>query len=177
MKILVLQGSPHKQGSSNLLASEFIKGAKENNHQVEIFDVAHANLHPCLGCDYCNMSGPCVQKDDMSELKEKIIDSDVLVFVTPLYYFGMSAQLKIMVDRFYSFNGYLTSLHKKAVLIGAAWNSASDTMDDLASHYQTICDYLSFDNLGMVLGLGCGTVSMTQRTKYMDEAYRLGKSI
>ena len=74
MKILVLKGSPHKNGSSNLLADEFIKGAKENNHQIEEFDVAHANIKPCLGCDHCGMNGPCIQKDDIASLKGLIDD-------------------------------------------------------------------------------------------------------
>lgn len=101
MNILVIESSPHKHGSSNLLAEEFIRGAKERGHQVEIFDAARADLHPCLGCDACGMSGPCVQKDDMAQLREKILASDMAVFVTPLYYFGMSAQLKTVIDRFY----------------------------------------------------------------------------
>lgn len=177
MKILVLKGNPHKNGSSNLLADEFIKGAKENNHQIEEFDVAHANIKPCLGCDHCGMNGPCIQKDDMASLKEKILESDMLVFVTPLYYFGMSAQLKLVIDRFYSFNGRLTSKPIKSVLIAAAWNQADDTMDDLLAHYRTICNYLDFDNQGEILGLGCGTVSMTRNTVYLKQAYQLGKKI
>lgn len=178
MKVLVLEGSPHKKGSSNLLADEFIKGVKENNHQVEVFDMAHANIKPCLGCDYCGMNGPCVQKDDMEEiLKTKIMESDLLVFVTPLYYFGMSAQMKLMIDRFYSFNGKLTAKPIKSVLIAAAWDQAKNTMTDLSSHYQTICNYLHFDNLGEILGLGCGTPEMTKRTKYPKLAYELGKTI
>ena len=177
MKILVLKGSPHKNGSSNLLADEFIKGAKENNHQIEEFDVAHANIKPCLGCDHCGMNGPCIQKDDMASLKEKILESDMLVFVTPLYYFGMSAQLKLVIDRFYSFNSRLTSKPIKSVLIAAAWNQADDTMDDLLTHYRTICNYLDFDNQGEILGLGCGTVSMTRNTVYLKQAYQLGKKI
>lgn len=90
MKILVLESSPHKNGSSNLLAERFMQGATEAGHTVTVFDAARANLHPCLGCDACGMAGTCCQKDDMAELKEKILDTDMLVFVTPLYYFGMS---------------------------------------------------------------------------------------
>lgn len=66
MDILVIESSPHKHGSSNLLAEEFIRGAKEDGHAVAVFDAGHASLHPCLGCDACGMSGPCVQKDDMA---------------------------------------------------------------------------------------------------------------
>lgn len=57
MKILVIKSSPHKKGSSNLLADNFIQGAEEKGHQVTVFDAGHADLHPCLGCGACGMSG------------------------------------------------------------------------------------------------------------------------
>ena len=111
MKILVMESSPHKHGSSNLLAAEFIRGATEAGHQTQVFDVARSDLRPCLGCDACGMSGSCVQKDGMEELRRRILASDMVVFVTPLYYFGMSAQLKTAIDRFYSFNDELSAKH------------------------------------------------------------------
>lgn len=178
MKILVVLGSPHKKGSSNLLAEQFITSAVEQGgHDIEIVDIAHANIHPCLGCDYCAMNGLCCQKDDMENIKVQIMNSDMIVFVTPLYYFGMSAQLKMFIDRFYSFNGELTSKHMKSALIAAAWNNNGHTMDDLYRHYQTLCDYLNFEDMGTVLGLGCGTVAMTQNTQYPRMAYELGKQL
>lgn len=57
MKIIVLEGSPHKKGSSNMLAEKFIKGAEEAGHTVEVLDVAHMDMHPCLGCEHCGMNG------------------------------------------------------------------------------------------------------------------------
>ena len=101
MKILVVYGSPHKKGSSYLLANEFIKGVQENHHEVTVFDVAHHHIAPCLGCDHCGMNGPCIQNDDMSQLRKDMLDHDMIVFVTPLYYFGISAQLKAAIDRIY----------------------------------------------------------------------------
>ena len=177
MNILILQGSPHKNGSSNTLAKEFIKGAKENRNEIEIIDIAHMNLNPCMGCDCCGMNGKCIQNDDMSIVKNAIRRADMIVFVTPLYGFGMSAQLKIMIDRFYSFNNELTSYNKKSILIATAWSSSKNTMKDLFNHYLTLCEYLHFDNVGSILGLGCGTVDMTRRSKYANEAYALGKRV
>lgn len=177
MKILVIESSPHKNGSSNMLAEQFIRGAKEAGHTVTVFDAAKAEIHPCLGCDVCGMSGPCCQNDDMAGLKEQILGSDMAVFVTPLYYFGMSAQLKKVIDRFYSFNGKLSAKGLKTALIVAAWDSRDWTMRDISSHYQTLCKYLNFENQGMVLGFGCGTVSMTEKSSYLQEAYKLGKSL
>ena len=177
MKILVIESSPHKHGASNMLADNFIRGAEDAGHQVKVFDVARAALHPCLGCNACGMSGPCIQKDDMAELREQLLASDMAVFVTPLYYFGMSAQLKTVIDRFYSFNGKLTAKNLKTALIAAAWDSNDWTMKDIKNHYETLCRYLNFEDQGQILGTGCGTVSMTKNTVFPKQAYALGKSL
>ena len=160
-----------------MLAEHFIRGAQEKGHQLEVFDAGHRQIHPCLGCDACGMDGICCQKDDMAQLKQLILDGDMVVFVTPLYYFGMSAQLKAVIDRFYSFNGRLTSKGVKTALIAAAWDSNDWTMKDLEAHYDTLCRYLSFDSKGKILGTGCGTVSITARSPFMKKAYDLGRSL
>lgn len=175
MHILVIESSPHQHGSSNLLASEFIRGAQESGHQVTIFDAGHADLHPCLGCGACGMSGPCIQKDDMADLRGHMLAADMVVFVTPLYYFGMSAQLKMVIDRCYSFNGQLTARHLKTALIAAAWDSDDWTMQNLENHYRTLCQYLNFQDQGMILGIGCGTLNMTKQSPFPQQAYELGK--
>ena len=177
MKILVIESSPHQHGSSNMLAGEFIRGAKESGHEVTVFDAGHADLHPCLGCGACGMAGPCVQKDDMAALQEQLMASDMAVFVTPLYYFGFSAQLKTVIDRFYSIKGQLTAKGLKTALLVAAWDSNDWTMRDIQAHYETLCRYLNFQNQGEVLGVGCGTVEMTKRTRFPQEAYALGKRL
>ena len=60
MKVVVLRGSPHKNGSSNLLAGEFVRSAEEAGHRVQVLDTAHRKMHPCLGCGHCRMDGECV---------------------------------------------------------------------------------------------------------------------
>lgn len=177
MKITALEGSPNKHGSSNLLAESFIKGAMEAGHTVEIIDAAHANLNPCRGCVCCGYEGPCVQKDDMEKFRNQILSSDMMVFVTPLYYYGMSAQLKTLVDRFCAINSSITAKHMKSALITAAWNSDDWTFDALEAHYRTLVKYLSFKDMGMILGYGCGTVPMTERSIYPERAYEFGKSL
>ena len=179
MRILIVTSSPHNKGasSSNLLAEHFAQGAAEAGHGVQTFDAGHANLRPCLGCDHCGMAGPCVHKDDMATARAAILACDMLVFVTPLYYFGMSAQLKTLIDRFYAFNGELAAKRLKTALIAAAWDANDWTLRDLAAHYQTLCRYLNFQDMGMILGAGCGTPAMTAASAFPARAFALGRSL
>lgn len=177
MKIVLLEGSPNKHGSSNLLADCFKQGAEEAGHTVEIIDAAHADIHPCTGCIHCGYEGPCVQKDDVEQFRKQILDADMMVFVTPLYYYGMSAQLKALIDRFCAFNSSIQSKHMKSALIAAAWNSDSWTFEALESHYKTLVRYLNLTDMGMVLGKGCGSPAMTKHSPCTQQAYELGNRL
>lgn len=177
MKIVVLMGSPNKNGSTNILVQEFVKGASEAGHSAKVFDIAHANIGVCGGCVACGYNGPCVKKDNMEALKPEILSADMIVFATPLYYYGMSAQLKTVIDRFCAINGSIQAKNMRSALLAVAWNSDNWTFDALTSHYQTLVKYLNFDDCGMILGKGCGTPSMTARSKYPQLAYELGKNL
>ena len=177
MKIMVLEGSPNKGGSSNLLATEFIRGAKAAGHLVQTVDAAHAEIHPCTGCIHCGYEGPCAQKDDMNRIREMILDVDMLVFVTPLYYYGMSAQLKTLIDRFCAFNSSIQRKRMKSALLAVAWNDDNWTFEALEVHYKTLVRYLNLMDMVMVLGAGCGTPEMTRRSKFPKLAYELGKRL
>ena len=107
MKIVVLTGSPRKNGNSAYLAEQFIKGAEEKGHEVFRFDCAFKQVEPCRACNRCGMDGPCIHNDDFQELSPHLIDADMVVFATPMYYFGVSAQMKRVIDRFYAINGQI----------------------------------------------------------------------
>ncbi len=177
MNILVIEGSPHSRGSSNLLATNFIQGATEAGNKVEVIDVGHANLHPCIGCDFCGMDGSCSQRDDMAEFRVKILSTDMAVFVMPLYYFGIPAQMKMFIDRWYAFTTRLTSRELKTALICAAWDDENWTFKSLSLHYKTLCRYMHFKSLGEIYAGGCGNVSMTQESRWPKKAYEFGKSL
>ena len=177
IRIVILKGSPNENGSSNMLADEFSKGAAEAGHEIVEIDVAHSNISPCIGCIHCGYEGTCVLNDDMDIFRQEILKADMLVFVTPLYYYGMSAQLKIFIDRFCSRNFSIQQKHMKSVLLTVAYNSDDWTFDALESHYNTLVKYLNFQDCGRVLGYGCGTPSMTKFSNYPKEAYVLAKSL
>ena len=177
MKIVVLQGSPNKRGSTNILVTEFIRGAQESGHSTERFDLADMNLNPCTGCVACGYEGPCIQQDDNEKIRTAILNADMIVFATPLYYYGMSAQLKTAVARYCAYNSSITRKHMKSALLTVAWNNDTWTFDALESHYRTLVRYLELQDQGMVLGRGCGTPSMTKHTQYPKMAYELGKRL
>lgn len=121
MNIVVITGSPHKKGTSALLADEFIQGAKENGHSIYRFDTAHECVHPCIGCDVCGCGKiPCVFRDSMNELYPKLLEANMVVFVSPLYYHAMSSQIKMAIDRFHGIDDLLRGKAKKAMLIMTA---------------------------------------------------------
>ena len=177
MKIVILFGSPNRSGSTGILTDEFTKGAEEKGHEVERIDVCHMNVHPCLGCVKCGYEGPCVQKDDVELIRQNLLRADMVVFATPLYYYGMSAQLKAVVDRFCAYNSSLNRRHLKSALLTVAWNADDWTFEALEAHYRTLVRYINFEDRGMVLGYGCGSPSMTKRSIYPEQAYRLGLSL
>lgn len=177
MRIVVLMGSPNRRGSTSILVESFVRGASDAGHSCEVIDVCHADIHPCAGCVACGYEGPCTQKDDVQGIRAKLLSSDMVVLATPLYYYGMSAQLKAMVDRFCAFNSSLNRKHLRSALLAVAWNADDWTFEALRAHYRTLVRYLNLDDEGMVLGYGCGTPSATRRSKYPDEAYRLGRGL
>ena len=177
MRIVVLMGSPNRNGSTSILVENFVKGATEAGHDCEVIDVCHADVHPCTGCVACGYEGQCVQKDDVEMIRAKLLASDMVVLATPLYYYGMSAQLKTVVDRFCAYNSSLNSRRLKSALLTVAWNADDWTFEALEAHYKTLVRYINFDDKGMILGYGCGSPALTQRSRYPEEAYKLGRGV
>ena len=176
MKILVITGSPRKNGNSNTLADFFVKGATEAGHEVVRFDAAFKKVHPCIGCNHCGMNGPCVFKDDFEFIREHIVDADMVVFATPMYYFGISAQLKAVIDRFYAINGQI-HVPKKAALFMTYANSAASQAVPIKSHYEVLIRYLGWSDAGQIIVPGVWPVGAINGTKYPELAFQLGKNI
>lgn len=99
-KILILSASPRRNGNSDILCSQFALGAGEAGHIVEKVFLKDKHIKYCSGCYTCEKTnGVCAYKDDMPEILQKMIDADVLVLSTPVYFYCMNAQLKTVIDR------------------------------------------------------------------------------
>ncbi len=101
MRILVLNGSPRSKGNTKQMVEAFREGAEAAGHQV---DVCRMKINGCLACEYCHSkgNGTCIQKDDMQTIYELLKEAEMLVIASPIYYHGVSGQLKCVLDRFYS---------------------------------------------------------------------------
>ena len=99
-KVLVLSASPRKGGNSDLLCDQFMQGAQTAGHSVEKILLKDKKIKYCTGCGACyNLGKGCSQKDDMSEVLEKMIAADVIAMATPVYFYTMNAQMKTLIDR------------------------------------------------------------------------------
>lgn len=177
MKIVVLTGSPRRDGNTNYLADRFIAGAQENGHEVFRFDCAAHKVAGCMTCNRCGMDGECVLKDDFSTVRPHLIAADMVVFVTPMYYFGFSSQLKSVIDRFYAINGRIKGASKKTAFLMAYADTAESEAQPMLLHYRTLARYLGWEDLGTVVAPGVWTAGAVRNTRYGEEAYQLGKSV
>ena len=177
MKIVVLTGSSHKKGTSALLADAFIAGAEAAGHSVTRFDCAFLHIGGCRGCDACRKSGGvCVQRDDMAEILQAMIDADVLVLATPVYFYSIDAQLKAAIDRFYAANAQLMGGKKAALLVTCA-DPVPETVAVARAHYDAICRYLGWQDAGVLEGLGLSTRADAEASTYPTQARALGASL
>ena len=104
MNILVLNGSPRPNGNTAQMINAFREGAVASGNKVDVINVCRKKIAGCLACEYCHTKGggQCVQKDDMQEVYDLLRDAEMLVLASPVYYHGLSGQLKCTIDRFYA---------------------------------------------------------------------------
>ena len=118
MKVLVLNGSP-RRGNSLTAIHAFEDGAKAK-HNVEIVDTYKLNVGPCLGCGACQCQNGCVAKDDSNMIVDKIVEADVVVFVSPVYWWGITAQLKMVIDKCYCRGMQLKDKKVGVIIVGGS---------------------------------------------------------
>lgn len=179
MKILILCGSSHKNGTTNALAEALISGIDQSRHEVEKIQLAEKKIAPCLGCEYCKRNaGACAQKDDMAALLPAVLAADVIAFVSPIYYFGFNAQLKAVIDRFYAVNARLKlQTQKKAILLTAGGGKEEWIPDGIFANYHTMLRYLNWTSLGQICALNCHVKDQLAQTTCLEQAKELGRSL
>jgi len=178
LKIVVITGSAHAKGTSAYLADRFIQGAMEAGHSVTRFNAAFEKYHYCTGCDKCKGAGKCIFSDTVEQkLMQPLLEADVVALITPLYYYTFSAQIKGVIDRFYSHAKDQKLKGKNALLMATAYNSSEDTMPALVKNYQAILKTLDWQDAGQVLAIGCGARSLIESSKFGGQAYEIGKKL
>lgn len=179
-KIVVLNGSPRKNGNTSALVREFTKGAESVGNTVTEFFLNSMDIHGCLGCfgGRSSRECPCVQKDDMSQIYPAVKKCDVVVLATPLYYWNMSGQLRMAVDRLFALEegdgNFLRGNGKASALLMAAEGNG---FEDMALYYDHLMGHLRWENLGHVLAGGNMSVGDIEGKPELKEAYELGRSI
>ena len=145
MNILLISGSPRKNGNTNTLLEELTAGILEaGKHSVKTVDVTRMKIAPCLGCDGCKRGEKiCVQKDDSQLLMNEMRQADYIVFATPVYWWGMTAQLKLAIDRLYADSSVLKGKPIGLIVTGA------DALDSpqyrlIREQFQCMADYVGF---------------------------------
>lgn len=175
--IVVLVGSVRKNGNTELLAQSFVEGAKEKN-EVSVVSVADYKVNPCTGCNCCfsRENHQCVQQDDMENIYEKLKDADLVVVASPAYFYGISAQLKAIVDRLH--NPIRDEFHIKKLallLVGAA--TLPELFDAIRVQYQMVLKFFNMKDAGMVLVQGVKEIGDIKGHPALQEAYDLGAAI
>lgn len=177
-KVLILMGSPRRNGNTNILCDEFARGTEDAGHTVEKINVVDKKVNGCLGCNGCQRNGGiCVQKDDMTEIYQKILYADVIVLASPVYYYTWTAQLKAVIDRTYAM---LSTMHNKTFYMISACASPDESWCQMM--IESFRNYLgcydeSVKEGGYVFGLDTTDIGTVKTKDSMKKAYEMGKEV
>lgn len=177
-KVLILSGSPRKRGNSDILCDEFAKGALAAGNEVEKIFVAEKKIAMCKGCYFCkDNGGGCVFNDDMGDILQKIIDCDVLVLSSPVYFYSISAQLKAVIDR--TVARWTEIANKELYYIATAAEEDKDTLDTTLACFHGFARCINgYDEKGTLYGKGVYEKGeVLNRPELMLIAYEMGASI
>lgn len=176
-KVLILSGSPRKGGNSDLLCDEFARGAIESGNNVEKIRVATKKIEPCSGCYFCrDNGGQCAHRDDMAEILQKMIDADVLVLASPVYFYSIAAQLKAVIDR--TVARWLEVKNKEFYYIVTMADERIASADTTIACFRGYADCVEgAEEKGIIIGNGVYEPEEIKSTEAMEKAYTMGKNI
>jgi len=175
--IAVLSGSPRKGGNTDKLAAAFIDGAESAGKKVNLFRIADMNISGCLGCGHCfEEKGVCVLKDDMVQILNALRKADAIVFASPIYFFNISAQLKIAIDRTYALLHEERPTKRAAMLItcGAGGVKAAEAAVAMYHHMRA---YSKWSDAGVIIVPGLHNPGEIDRREELTQAKMLGRQI
>ncbi|MGD9637600.1 MAG: flavodoxin family protein [Alphaproteobacteria bacterium] len=177
-KVLIISSSPRKGGNSDTLCDQFKLGADESGNITEKVFLKDKTINYCTGCGYCtsNNKKGCAQKDDMSEILEKMIAADVIAMATPIYFYTMNGQMKTFIDRVCS--KYTAIKNKDFYFIMTAADTNKQALERAVEEFRGFTSCL--DNIkekGIIYATGVWNVGDVKKTDLMDKAYNMGKSI
>lgn len=176
-KVVILSGSVRKKGNTELLAEAFAEGARQK-HEVEIISAADYQVRPCIGCNSCfqREGHMCFQQDDMQKIYPKLMEADVIAAASPVYFYGISAQLKAIVDRLHTPMRNDFRVRKLALLL-VAGATLPAVFDSINVQYKLILDYFKLEDGGRIYVYGVREKGEIKGHPALDEAYQLGMSI
>ena len=177
MKIVMLAGSPHKNGTTAALAEQFQRGAAEAGHEVYRFDAAFRSVHPCVACDTCRRTGTCAfSGDDMTELEPHLFAADAVVFVSPVYYFTVTAQLKAVIDR--TVARWLEVKNKELYYIVTMADECISSADTTLACFRGYAECVEGAvEKGVIIGSGVCEAGTIRSTPAMAQAYEMGRKV
>lgn len=173
-KVFVLSGSPRKNGNSDLLCDQFVKGVREANHDVTKVFLVDREIHYCVACDGCRRHhGQCVIKDDMAKILEQMIQADVIVLASPVYFYSMNAQMKTLIDR--TVARYTEIRNKEFYFIVTAADGSKSSLHRTIEGFRGFIDCLpGAKEKGVIYGTGVWQKGDVLNSSLMKEAYELG---
>ena len=175
--IVVLSGSPRKDGNTVRLAEAFIEGAEAAGKEIFLFRVAGLQIGGCRGCGHCfKHQGVCIQNDDMPPILDALRKADALVLASPVYYWSVTAQLKLAIDRFYALLQVGMSVQRAALLMTCGDPSKSAAASSI-SMFRQICTYLKWEEAGIIIAPGLHTPGEIEGRAELEQAKRLGESM
>ena len=175
--IVVLSGSPRKDGNTARLTDAFLEGADAAGKETTLFRVAGLHIGGCRGCGHCfKNQGVCVQQDDMPPILEALHKADALVLASPVYFFGVSAQLKVAIDRCYALLKLGMSV-KRAALLMTCGDARETAAASSIAMFRQICAYQRWEEAGIIIAPGLHSPGEIEGRAELEQARRLGESI
>ncbi len=180
-KILGILGSPRINGNTHVLISKILEGAKEKGAATDIILLKDLNILECDGCHTCWKGSECSKSDDMNNIYPRIIENDIILFGTPVYWYGPTALMKAFIDRFFYFNcpeNRIKIKGKSAVIVVPFEEDNLETADLLVKMFEKCFEYLEIPLIEKIIIPGVikrGEVIKQEAT--IKQCYNLGKKL